>query len=145
MNHLNSIILEGNVVKQPELREPVEGFKVCTICVAVHRFYKSKNGESKEEVSFIEVETVNSMAEYAAQKCEKGRGIRVVGRLKQEKWEDSEKKAHSKLVVVAEHIEYKPQFNKDKKENASEESMDAMKYAEEAAVEQEVYEAASAF
>lgn len=42
----------------------------------------------------------------------KGRGVRVVGRLKQERWKDAEGKSHSKIFVVAEHIELKQQIRK---------------------------------
>ena len=45
MNHLNSVILEGNVVKQAELTEPKEGFKVCRFSIAVNRFTKNEKGD----------------------------------------------------------------------------------------------------
>ena len=51
MNQLNSIILEGNLVKDSVLSEPVEGFKVCNFTMGVNRFYKNKNDEGVEEVS----------------------------------------------------------------------------------------------
>jgi single-strand DNA-binding protein len=43
----------------------------------------------------------------------KGRGLRVVGRLKQNRWKDADGKTQSKIFVVAEHIEYKPKTQKD--------------------------------
>ena len=48
------------------------------------------------------------MAEYCGEKAKKGRGVRVVGRLKQDTWKDENGKSASKVYVVAEHIEYKP-------------------------------------
>ena len=45
MNQLNSLIIEGNVVRQAELSEPTAGFKVCKFPVAVDRWYKNRNGE----------------------------------------------------------------------------------------------------
>lgn len=112
MNQLNSIILEGNVVKQAELSEPTNGFKVCRFPIAVNRFSKNNNGESVEEVSFFDVEAYGKMAENCEKNTSKGRGIRVVGRLKQNRWKDSDGKNVSRVLVVAEHIEYKPKFSK---------------------------------
>lgn len=44
----------------------------------------------------------------AWQKGVKGRGVRVVGRLRQERWEDKEGGKREKIIVVAEHVEFKP-------------------------------------
>ncbi len=113
MNQLNSIILEGNLVKDAEVLEPVSGFKVCKFSIGVNRFYKNKKDEGVNEVSYFEVETYGKSAEYCAKKGSKGRGIRVVGRLKQETWKDDSDKFHSKVFVIAEHIEFKPVFAKE--------------------------------
>lgn len=110
MNQLNSLIIEGNVVRQPELEEPASGFKVCRFSVAVNRWYKGKNGNGEEEVSYFDVETYGKMAEVCSKQLEKGRGVRVVGRLKQNRWEDENKKVKSKVFVIAEHVEFKPKF-----------------------------------
>jgi len=112
MNQLNSIILEGNLVRDAVLSEPADGFKVTKMTIAVNRFYKNHNDEGVEEVSFFDVETYGKAAEYCEKKATKGRGIRVVGRLKQSVWKDDNGKAYSKVYVVAEHIEYKPVFQK---------------------------------
>ncbi len=113
MNQLNSIILEGNLVRQAELSEPAKGFKVCKFPLAVNRFCKNQKGESFEEVSFFDVEAYGKMAEICEKNGLKGRGIRVVGRLKQNRWKDSEGKSQSKIFIVAEHVEYRPNLQKD--------------------------------
>ena len=111
MNQLNSIILEGNVVKKAELSEPTSGFLVCKFPLAVNRKSKTPEGETKEEVSFFDVETYGVMAEKCSKYCDKGKGVRVVGRLKQSRWEENNVK-HSRVYVIAEHVEYK--FSKPK-------------------------------
>lgn len=113
MNHLNSIILEGNVVRQAEFTEPAKGFKVCKFPLAVNRFLKSDDGNTSEEVSFFDIEAYGKVAEYCEKLTTKGRGVRVVGRLKQNRWKDADGKNFSKVFVVAEHLEYKPNFKKD--------------------------------
>ena len=39
--------------------------------------------------------------------------MRVVGRLKQDRWTNPEGQARSKILIVAEHVEFKPQMKKD--------------------------------
>ena len=39
--------------------------------------------------------------------------MRVVGRLKQDRWTSPEGQTRSKVLIVAEHVEFKPQLKKD--------------------------------
>ena len=108
MNQLNSLILEGNLVRDSILSEPAPGFKKCSFTMGVNRFYKNRKNEDVNEASFFDVEAYGNMAEYCGEKAKKGRGVRVVGRLKQDTWKDPDGKFASRVYVVAEHIEYKP-------------------------------------
>lgn len=117
MNNLNSLIIEGNVVRNAEIREPLNGFKICYFTVAVNRWYKNLKDEFAKEVSYFDIETYGAMTEFCLENAKKGRGIRVVGKLKQSRWEDSNGKKHSRIFVVAEHIEYKPILDAKKDEN----------------------------
>ncbi len=109
MNQLNSLILEGNLVKDAVLTEPAPGFKKCNFTMGVNRFYKNRKNEDVNEASFFDVEAYNQLAESCSKNATKGRGIRVVGRLKQDTWKDNNGKTASRIYVIAEHIEYKPQ------------------------------------
>ena len=122
MNQLNSLILEGNLVRDAVLTEPAPGFKKCYFTVGVNRFYKNKKNEDVNESSFFDVEAYGNMAEYCQSKAKKGRGVRVVGRLKQDTWKDPDGKFASKVYVVAEHIEYKPVKKTEASEAASPEN-----------------------
>ena len=66
-------------------------------------------GERHEEVSFVEATTWGKLATVCAEHLAKGRGVRVVGRLKQERWEDGDGNPRAKIVIVAEHVEFQPQ------------------------------------
>jgi single-strand DNA-binding protein len=107
MNSLNSVLIEGNLVRDPEFRTTAKGTAVCEFGIASNRRYKD-GGEPAEEVSFFDVETWGKLAETVNAYCKKGRGVRVVGRLKQSRWQDDEGKNRSKVFVVAEHVEFGP-------------------------------------
>jgi single-strand DNA-binding protein len=112
MSNLNSILIEGNLVKDPLLRTTVKGTSICTFSLASNRYFKQDTG-FEQEVSFFEVETWSKLAERCYNLGRKGRGVRVVGRLKQDRWAGQDGKSHSRIMIVAEHVEFKPEFNKE--------------------------------
>ena len=111
MNNLNSVLVEGNLVRNPEAKALETGSQVCRFSVASNRYYL-QDQERQAEVSFFDVEVWNKLAEQCAKSLEKGRGVRVVGRLKQDRWVDNEGKTHSRVKIVGEHVEFKPKLNK---------------------------------
>jgi single-strand DNA-binding protein len=139
MNNLNSILLEGNLVADPELRYTPKGAPVCSFSVACNRYYKQEE-ELQKEVSYFDVTTWNRLAEVCNEYLTKGRGVRVVGRLRQDRWEDQEGKTRSKVHIVAEHVEFKPKFKNDTTEsvegqgesNETDETEEVVDFPEEA-------------
>lgn len=123
-NNLNSIILEGNLTREPNLTHTGKGTSVCNFNIASNRYFRSDN-ETVNEVSYIDVEAWSKLGEICAEKLDKGRGVRVVGRIKQDRWEDAEGKSHNRHKIVAEHIEFKPSKKQDEKCETGEEKSDA--------------------
>jgi single-strand DNA-binding protein len=118
MNTLNSILIEGNLVRNVEPKQTSKGTLVCQMALASNRFYY-KDEETKQEVSFFDVEVWDKEA-MKVQELEKGRGLRVMGRLKQDRWIDQEGKNHSKVKIVGERVEVRPLFKKQDKEEKAE-------------------------
>ncbi len=107
MNSLNSILLEGNLTRDPDSKTLPSGSQVCDFVVATNRFYKM-NETLEKEVSFFDVEAWSRLGTSCAENLKKGRGVRVVGRLKQDRWMDPDGKPKSRIKIVAEHVEFKP-------------------------------------
>ena len=62
------------------------------------------------------------MAESCEKHLKKGRGVRVVGRLKQDRWTDDDGNSHNKIKVVGEHVEFKPQYTASSGPGSADES-----------------------
>ncbi len=105
MNQLNSVILEGNLVRDPEGKLTSSGKAVCNFTLGCNRSYK-QDGVRHKEVSYFDVEVWAKVAESCEKHLKKGRGVRVVGRLKQDHWIDDEGKGHSRVRIVGEHVEF---------------------------------------
>ena len=111
MNNLNSVLLEGNMVRDPLLRSTPKGTPVCNFTIASNRFYRQDSNMEKE-VGFFDVEAWGRLADACNTQGRKGRGVRVVGRLKQDRWTGNDGKNHAKIAIVAEHVEYRTDFKK---------------------------------
>ena len=106
MNFLNQIILEGNVVTDVYYSiVPVPHARVEVLSLGS---YRNSEGDVVKEESCFEVEGIGSLAESMNKHCRKGRGMRIIGRLKQNRWKDEDGVTRSRVSVVAEHVEFKP-------------------------------------
>jgi single-strand DNA-binding protein len=112
MNNLNSILIEGNLVRDPLYKTTPRGVQVCTFSLASNRYYR-QDGNMEKDVGFFDVETWSKLAESCYNLGHKGRGVRVVGRLKQDRWIGTDGKNHSRVRIVAEHVEFRPEFKRD--------------------------------
>ena len=61
----------------------------------------------------------------------KGRGVRIVGRLKQDRWEDTEGKVQYRVKIVAEKVEFRPLFSGNGKDGDSAQIEDLAPAAED--------------
>ncbi len=112
MNNINCLIVEGNITRVPEFKTTAHGFPVCRLPIAVNHYYKKANtDEYVDEVSYFDVETFGKLAEICAKFSQKGRGISVVGRIKQNRWKNEDGKPQSRITIVAEKVEFKPRVN----------------------------------
>ena len=107
MASFNKVILAGNLTRDPELKYLPKGTALCRFSLAINRSYKTDTGETKEEVTFVEVESFGRQAEVIAQYLRKGRALLVEGRLRQDSWEDKQTgQKRSALRVVLEGFSF---------------------------------------
>jgi single-strand DNA-binding protein len=132
MSNLNSILIEGNMVREPQYRTTPKGTPVCTFSLASNRYFRHDNGYERE-VSFFDVETWAKLADTCNTQGKKGRGVRVVGRLKQDRWTDNDGKPRSRISIVAEHVEFRPDFKKEMDDEKGKYSIYSDSLADEAA------------
>lgn len=107
MSSLNRVFLMGNLTRDPELRTLPSGTSVCNFGLAVNRRYTTSSGEDREEVCFVDIEAWGRQAETTAKFLSKGRPALIEGRLKQDRWEDSETgQSRSRMLVRADRVQF---------------------------------------
>lgn len=102
----NKVILLGNLTRDPEVRYTAGNQAVAKIGLALNRNYTTKEGERREEVTFVDCEAWGRTAEVMKQYLSKGRKVFIEGRLKLDQWEDKEGGKRSKLLVVIETFQF---------------------------------------
>ena len=106
MANYNKIILVGNLTRDPQLRYLPSQMPVVDFGLAVNHKFRTKTGEDREEVCFIDCSAFSKAAEIINQYCTKGRPLLVEGRLKLDTWEDKQGGGkRSKHVVVVDNFQ----------------------------------------
>jgi single-strand DNA-binding protein len=81
----HTIIVVGNVGKDPEMRYTPSGQAVTSFSVATNRKYTGANGEKVEETIWFRISTWGKTAENCNQYVKKGSKVLVEGRLTPDK------------------------------------------------------------
>ncbi len=103
---LNTIIIEGRLTKDPNVRDLKNNSCVSTLSIAVNSSYKAKDEFYVKEVGFFDVEVWNNAARACNQYLKKGCKIRVRGQLRQNRWENKDGSKKSKVIIKAESVEF---------------------------------------
>ncbi len=108
MNNLNSVLIEGNLTEDLVLEKDARGNPVCNFTIVSTRYYKSET-EIENEEGYFSIRVHGKLAEQAVTPGHKGRGVRVVGRPKQERRNAPNGQAQTRIVIIAEHVECRPE------------------------------------
>ena len=108
MSDTNTVVLTGNLTRDPELRYTPNGVAVANIGLASNRKYR-QGDNLKDEVCFVDVTAFGTTAEAVAKYLDKGRKVLVEGRLRFKSWETEVGQRRSKVDVIAERVNFLPQ------------------------------------
>jgi single-stranded DNA-binding protein len=98
MQHLNSVLLEGELSEAPTFITTANGIDRCSFLLA-----------SGDQAPAVPVVSYGRLALRCHELLDKGSSIRIVGRISQD-LEASDVSASFKLHLVAEHVEIKAAF-----------------------------------
>ena len=101
----NKVILCGNLTRDVETKS-VNNTTLAHFGLAVNRKYTPRDGEQREETTFVEVEAWDKVAETLAQHLSKGSPAFIEGRLKLDQWQDNNGNNRSKLKVVVSSFQF---------------------------------------
>ena len=106
MASYNKVLLMGNLTRDVELKQTAGNQSVAEIGLAVNRRFKDRDGNDREETTFVDCEAWGRTAEVMAQYLAKGRPVFIEGRLKLDSWQDQSGNKRSKMRVVIENFQF---------------------------------------
>jgi single-strand DNA-binding protein len=104
---INSVVLVGNLTRDPELRHTSSGMAVCSLRLAVNTRRKdAATGEWGEKPNYFDVTVWGQQGENCAQYLAKGRQVGVQGRLEWREWDAQDGTKRQAVEVVAESVQF---------------------------------------
>lgn len=99
---MNTVLFNGRLAADPELKYTPSGTAFTSVSVAVSDDYKGNDGVWVKKTHFINVTMWAKLAEKVASGCKKGTEILVEGKLTVDTWVDqTTQKNRSKMQVIA--------------------------------------------
>lgn len=100
---LNIIVLQGRLVRDPEMRSTQSGVAVASFTLAVDRDFGGRDGGEKQ-TDFIDCTAWRHSAEFVSKYFAKGSMAVVKGRLQIDNYTDNDGNKRKSAKVIAENI-----------------------------------------
>ena len=112
MNNFNFSVLEGNLVRDPQLSYVGGGRALCTFTIGSNRSYTKKNGEKVSEAHFFDITTWSKLGELCNTYLKKGSRVLVSGVLKKSSWKNDQGQSRSKIYLEGRDVNFLSPANK---------------------------------
>lgn len=106
MANFNRVIVAGNLTRDPQLSYTPSNTAVCEFGMAINRKWRDRDGNSKDEVCYVDLVSYGRQAEVINQYMGKGRPMLVEGRLRYRQWTNKEGQNRSKLDIFVENFTF---------------------------------------
>jgi single-strand DNA-binding protein len=104
---INSVIVIGNLTRDPELKATPSGTSVCSLRIAVNDQVKDQaSGEWVEKANYFTVDVFGRQAETCAQYLNRGRQVAVSGRLRWRQWETQDGQKREAVSIAADRVQF---------------------------------------
>ena len=106
------LLVTGNLGRDPEMRYAPDGTPVTSFSLASTRRYKTSDGQTQEQTTWLSVSVWGTQAEPCHQYLKKGSRVLVEGTLVADDnghpkiWKGNDSAAHTSFDVRALHVEF---------------------------------------
>jgi single-strand DNA-binding protein len=115
MPEVNTVLIAGNLTKDPVVRKTTTGIPVLNFCLASNRKYRDANNHWAEDVCYVGVVAWSRLAESCVVKLRKGSAVLVDGELQSRTWHAEDGSTRTVVEIKAHRIQFlnKQEFNAD--------------------------------
>lgn len=104
-SNINSVFVTGNLTRDVEIKQTNSGTSVAELGIAVNTSVK-KDGAWESKPNYFQVVCWGKQAELCNEYLSKGSKVIIAGRLEWQKWENKEGQTNSRVIIVAEQVEF---------------------------------------
>ena len=101
---INTCVLTGRIVNDPEMRYTTSGMAVVNFRLAIDRGRKSPDGQ--DQTDFLDIVALQKTAELVAQYMDKGAMIGVEGRIQSRTWQTNDGQKRYAVEIVANNVHF---------------------------------------
>jgi single-strand DNA-binding protein len=113
MPELNSVIVAGNLTKDPVFRETSSNTPVVNFHVAANRRYKDSSNQWQEDVCYVGVVAWNKLADSCKERLKKGSAVLIDGELQSRTFKTDDGKNRTIVEIKAKRIQFLNKFSKN--------------------------------
>jgi single-strand DNA-binding protein len=106
MPEINTVVLAGNLTRDPVFRKTTNGNSLVTFTVASNRRYRDSANQWQEDVCFIGVIARNKLADSCIKHLKQGYAVLIEGELQSRNWKIDEDHSHRIVEVKARRIQF---------------------------------------
>ena len=104
--NINTVVITGNLTRDPELRHLQSGTAVCKLRVAVNSRRKDQSGEWVDKPNYFDVTVWGAQGENCSRYLSKGRPVAVDGRLEWREWQDKDGNNRQGIDIIADSVQF---------------------------------------
>lgn len=112
MPELNSVLVAGNLTKDPVFRETSNKTPVVNFSIAANRKYKDSSNQWQEDVCYVGVVAWNKLAESCKDRLKKGSAVLIEGELQSRTWKTEDGQKRSVVEIKAKRIQFLNKLSK---------------------------------
>jgi len=106
MPDLNSIMIAGNLVRDPKLNHTMNGTPVSNFTIVSNQRFNDKFGESKENAYFIGVVAWYNLGESCAKYLHQGSAVLIAGELQSRQLKTEDGRFRNMVEVKARRVQF---------------------------------------
>ncbi len=106
MPDLNTVIIAGNLTRDPTFRKTTNGTPVCNFWVASSRKFKDNTGQWRENVCYVGVVAWYKLAETCAENLHKGAAVLVEGELQSRSLRSDDGRTRNIVEIKAQRVQF---------------------------------------
>ncbi len=116
MPELNSVVVAGNLTKDPVFRETSNRTPVVNFSLAANRRYKDSSNQWQEDVCYVGIVAWNKLADSCRERLRKGSAVLVDGELQSRSWKTEDGHNRTIVEIKAKRIQFLNKYNKSENE-----------------------------